>query len=452
MCKALADTLGWVQPSKRLANTVERAQKYAHNAGVREILPEHFFSAILEDLDAIYFLGRYGLPLERLETLKCSVIPAAPQAMPNVLRLAAPAHYNSKPPATPPHLEILASAAVRRIMCLASALAERRSMAEAHGGVVLEAILEDGRSEAARALKSLYEEMAGHNGYRQAMLPGAGYEGALIAIQAPAKEEPKVPPPPPPQPRKQGLSSLDQVRWMRNQIERSLEQEHCYRLLRELNTLAGANSSMTNMALLQLREEAQFELSANPVFRASRELELAEEAVLGADNRVRAAAVHVAEAKPEIFKGLLPLVEDAAATGLKAGLETRRAELAAAAAAAQEAKAAREAAAAAEARVAREAAAAEEAWAAREAEAALVALEAEPVHPLTPQQYLVQVETKGTALSVVKAAWSDFAASTKVPVQDHASLGMIKKSFAAPFVKLKGSVAAARATMMNLFA
>ncbi len=399
MCKALAETLGWVPPSERFAKTVERAQKCAWESGAQEILAEHFFSAVLEDLDAIHFLGRHEIPMERLEALR------HPEMQPdwNAPRLTAPAHYSPKP-VTPPHLEIPASAAVRRIAGLASAIAERRSMAQVHGGIALEAILEDGSWDAAKTLKALHAEVVQWSGRRVAPLPGAGHEGAILLVQAPPREEPKAPR----ALRQHGYAPLQQVRWLKDQIESALSRESPYRLFRELGAFAGNDSPFTSMAALQLRGETQASLDTNPAYVVLGELQSAESAVEAANAQVRRAALRVADIRPEIFNGLLALVADAAAVELKNGLEARRAERAAAAASAS-------------------------------------TLEAQACQTAAQPHCLVQLENKAANISVVTASWS------KVPPQSAADKDETKKS-AARFGRFLGSVAAARATMMNLFA
>ncbi len=400
MCKVLAETLGWLPPSERFAKTAERAQKCAYNTGAQEISAGHLFSAVLEDLDAVYFLARHEIPLERLEALK----QPEKQVDPSVPRLPAPAYYHSKP-VTLPHLDITASAAVRRIAGLACALAERRSLSEVHGGLVLEAILEDGRSEAAKALKALHAEIAREKGGRLTSLPGAGYGGALIAVQAPPqKEAPK----PQPMPRQPGLTSREQVRMLLDEIECSLQQDQCYRLVKELE-----GYPLANWAALQLRGEAQASLDANPAYIARSELLRAERAVEEADARVRSAAIGVGEVRPDIFQKLLSRVPDATAAQLRAGLEARKLERAAMEARALEA-------------------AAGEHW------------------PLQADTGTAQADARAAGFSVVTAAWGNFAVPAQIPPQAAANEEGTKKS-SALFGRLRGSVAAARATMWSFF-
>src|SRR5262249_47546158 len=135
MSRTLAASLGWVAPSERLSKTIERAQFCAYHEGAHEAGLEHFFSAALEDLDAVYFLAQHGIPLAKLDDAK--ILPA--QAVQNVPRLAAPS-YSASRAVSQPHLDIPASAPLRRVLALASALAESRSMIEIHGGLALEAI------------------------------------------------------------------------------------------------------------------------------------------------------------------------------------------------------------------------------------------------------------------------------------------------------------------------
>ncbi len=401
MCKAFAETLGWVPPSERFAKTIERAQKCAWESGAQEILADHFFGAVLEDLDAIHFLGRHEIPLERLEALRY------PEQQPdrNAPRLPAPSHYNPKP-ATPPHFEILASAAVRRIAGLASALAERRSMAEVHGGIALEAILEDGSWKAAKTLKALHAEIAQRSARRLEPLPGAGHEGAILLVQAPPREEPKAAR----APRQHGYTPLEQVHWLKAQIENALHRERPYRLIRELSALTGNDSPFMSMAAMQLRREAQESLDTNPVYVVLGDLQSAENAVEAANAQVRSAALRIAEIRPEIFNGLLQHVPDPAAVELRASLEARKAERAAA-----------------------------------------------PMEPQVRQaaaspHRLVQLENKAAGISVVTASWSNIAVSQQVPPHSAAAAKDETKKSAARFGRLFGSVAAARASMMNLFA
>ncbi|MBI4725441.1 MAG: hypothetical protein HY765_10840, partial [Rhodomicrobium sp.] len=286
MSRTLALALGWVAPSERFTKTIERAQLAAYHEGAPEVTAEHLFSAALEDVDAVYFLARHEIPLAMLEGSK---IPAGP-AVQNVPRLAPPS-YSPPWTGTTPHLDIPASAGLRRIVSLASALAEGRSMIEVHGGLAIEAILEDGRSQAAKTLKMAHAEVAQQSGRRLSPLPGSAHSGAVVMVQPPQKSEPRPQPAPPPKP---ALNSLEQVRWLKEQVARALEQERPYRFIQELSAFAGQNRPFSSMAAFQLREEAQADLAVNPVYLAQGELQAVERAVEEADARVRQAALRIA--------------------------------------------------------------------------------------------------------------------------------------------------------------
>jgi hypothetical protein len=321
MSRVLAAELGWVAPSERLSNTIERAQLAAYNEGSLEVNPEHLFSAILEDLDAVYFLARHEIPLTKLEE---SIIEAE-DAVQDVPRLAPPSSDAPKP--VQPHLDIPASAPLRRILAFASALAETRSMIEVHGGLILEAILEDGRFEAAAALKSAHAEIAQETGRRLPPLPGSNHQGARLVVQPPQKPEQPAPRP--------TLNSAEQVRWLAGEIARLLEHERPYRFLQELNAFTDKDRRFSSLAASQIREEAQAELTANPVFLCHAELQSAGRALEEADARVRQAALRVADVKPHLFNTLLTMVPEPAAAAMKAALKIRNEERAALAAALQ---------------------------------------------------------------------------------------------------------------------
>lgn len=311
MGRTLAAELGWVTPSERFSKTIEHAQLAAYYEGSLEVNVEHLFSAILEDLDAVYFLARHEIPLTKLEGSRL----AAEDAVQDVPRLAPPSSDAPKPVA--PHLDIPASAPLRRVLALASALAETRSMIEVHGGLVLEAILEDGKFEAAAVLKAAHAEVAQETGRRLPPLPG-NHHGARLIVQPPQKPEPPAPRP--------ALNSAEQVRWLASEVARLLEHERPYRFLQELNAFTDKDRRISSAAAAQIREEAQAELASNPVFLCHAELQGAGRALEEADACVRKAALRVADVKPHLFNTLLTMVPDATAAAMRAALKTRNEE------------------------------------------------------------------------------------------------------------------------------
>src|SRR5271165_4346642 len=102
MGRALAASLGWIAASERFSKTIENAQLTAYQEGAQEVSVEHFFSAALEDLDAVYFLARHEIPLAKLDRSKI----AAGRSVQDVPRLAPPAYGQSYVTARPvaPHL------------------------------------------------------------------------------------------------------------------------------------------------------------------------------------------------------------------------------------------------------------------------------------------------------------------------------------------------------------
>ena len=244
MSRALAASLGWIAASERFSKTIENAQLTAYHEGAQEVSVEHFFSAALEDLDAVYFLARHEIPLAKLD---CSKI-AAGRSVQDVPRLAPPAYGQSYVTEMPSdaHLDIPASAPLRRIIALASALAEARSMIEVHGGLALEAILEDGKSQAAAALKTAHAETSQETGRRLPPLPASAHQGAMLVVQAPPRGDQRPPAAPRP-----AMTPAEQIRWMADQVARALELERPYRFLKELNAFADHDRPFASMAAIK---------------------------------------------------------------------------------------------------------------------------------------------------------------------------------------------------------
>jgi hypothetical protein len=324
MSRGLAGSLGWVAASERLSKTIERAQLTAYNLGAQETTVEHLFAAELEDLDAVYFLAQHGVPLAVAATLA----PKAETPQTQVPRIAPPSYSPTKV-LTEPHKDIPAATGMRRVMALASAIAERHGLEELHGGIVLEAILEDGRSEAAVGLKAKYLEIARQRRLAGPALPGVGHAGAAVVVLPP--NAPAAPPPPPP-PRRTLDDPLAQVRWLQSEVARELAQDRVFKFIRELDSFADQARAYISASAHDLRMQAYAELSANPIYRVHQELQDVEQACEALHNRVRGTALTVHDGQPAIFERFLGVISPEAAQALRTRVAARadeRANLAA---------------------------------------------------------------------------------------------------------------------------
>ncbi|MGH6816962.1 MAG: Clp protease N-terminal domain-containing protein [Hyphomicrobiaceae bacterium] len=189
MTQAFVEALNWVPKSSGLATTLMRAFEYAKNRLHRQVTIEHLVLALTADRDALALLQACGVDVARLLS--------GLSAHMGQLEMRPAAGGPADPTADPDLLRILeySVAAARPLRC------------EVNGAVVVAAIVGEGRSVAAQALRVqgvVFEEtiktlqrlnaMA-----RQPAAPGPSIGGAVPAATEAGRSvlEPRRPVPPP---------------------------------------------------------------------------------------------------------------------------------------------------------------------------------------------------------------------------------------------------------------
>jgi hypothetical protein len=321
MGRTLASGLGWIEPSERLTKTIERAQYRAYREGVAEVNLDHLFAATLEDLDAVYFLARFEIPLGKLEEEFGVVAPSDPLTVP---RLPAPVFNTQVRPAGQPYMDIAASAGLRRVMALASVLAEDRKAQFLDGGFVLEAMLEDGSSRGAASLRRHHAEMAQVR--RILPLPGrAGVPGAMLTPSQAAALQQQIANQPAPQ-KKYLTGAEQQLQWLKAEIFREIEREVSYQFLQSLDAFTGKTRPYTSIPAMQLKDEAEAELAASHIYQAHAQVVDLESSAQMLNARVRDAALRVAEASPQLFQRFISLLPEPMASALQRAFAQRSEE------------------------------------------------------------------------------------------------------------------------------
>lgn len=132
MSQPFADALNWVPKTRALAATLSRAHDFARAHGHAGVGLEHLLLSLIEDPDASGVLSASGVELEGLTGDIANFLSGLPET-------------DTDPPA--------ADEALLRILEYAVAAAQQSKRRDVNGGIVLAAIVGEGKSEAAGILR-----------------------------------------------------------------------------------------------------------------------------------------------------------------------------------------------------------------------------------------------------------------------------------------------------------
>ena len=135
MLRSEVQNLGWIPPSRRLHDTLQRADDLAREHNHRELMLEHVVLGLTDDTDAARVLEANGVVVPRFRDY--------------VARYVAAVDYRWPPnePGLPVPDDIL-----KRIFDVASAAAESSGRGEVDGALIVAAIIGEGTSNAAAML------------------------------------------------------------------------------------------------------------------------------------------------------------------------------------------------------------------------------------------------------------------------------------------------------------